>query len=90
MNFLIFKYKQIGTIIGETKREGQRKAKNNSAHKNQKKKKELVLLVVGSYVTYGPSNVTYMQIVKLISNGRSRTHITHQCNLLLYTKVKAR
>jgi hypothetical protein len=34
MNFLIFKYKQIGTIIGETKREGQRKAK-----KNQEKKK---------------------------------------------------
>jgi hypothetical protein len=40
-----------GTITGETKREGQRKAKRHTAHKNPKRKKrELVPLVVGSYL----------------------------------------
>ncbi len=33
-----------------------------------------------------PSNVAYMQIMKFNSNGRSRTSITHQCNLPLYSR----
>jgi hypothetical protein len=50
------------TIIRETKREGQRKAKKCTTHRNprKKKKKKLVFLVVGSYFTHGPSGVAYM------------------------------
>jgi hypothetical protein len=45
------------TITRETKKEGQRKAKRSTAHRNQTKRRELVLLmVVGSYLTHGPSN----------------------------------
>jgi hypothetical protein len=70
----------VETIIGETKREGQR-----IICKNFKKKKQKTLdpLVVGHYLIHGPSNVTCMQIVKSHSNGRSRTNITRQHNLPL-------
>jgi hypothetical protein len=47
-----------------TKREGQRKAKKTQSlqeNKRKKKGRELVPLVVGSYLTHGPSNVTCMQ-----------------------------
>jgi hypothetical protein len=74
-----------GTITRETKREGQRKAKKQTAHENQKKGK-IVLVVVGSYLTHGHSNVTYTQIMKSNGNGRSRTNITHQRNLPLYSR----
>jgi hypothetical protein len=40
------------TIIGETKREGQRKAKRCTTYMNQKKRRELVPLMVGSYLTH--------------------------------------
>jgi hypothetical protein len=61
-----------GTFIGEIKTEGQR---THNPHE-PKKGRELILLVVGSYFTHNPSNVTYMQIVISNSNGRSRTNIT--------------
>jgi hypothetical protein len=48
------------TIKGETKREGQRKAKKTNNLKEPKKGKELFPLVVGSYFAHGPSNVTCM------------------------------
>jgi len=52
------------TIIRETKREAQRKAKRCTTCGNQKKRKKLVLLVVRNYLTHGPFNVVYMQIVR--------------------------
>jgi hypothetical protein len=54
-----------GTITGETKREGQRKARRRTACKNKKKRKgrELASLAVRSYFIHGRSNVICMQIV---------------------------
>jgi hypothetical protein len=72
------------TVTGETKREGQ--TKRHTARKNQKKGRELVPLMVQSYLTHGPFNVASMQIVKFNSNGGFRTSITRQCNLPLYNK----
>jgi len=66
----------VGTITGETKNEGQRKAKKHIAYKNQKKRKQLVPLVVRSYLTHNPYNVACKQIVRFKSNGRSRINIT--------------
>jgi hypothetical protein len=65
----------VETIIGETKREGQRNAKGCTARKNQKRR-ELVPFVVGNYFTHSPFNVTYIQIMRYNSNGRSRISIT--------------
>ncbi len=46
------------TITQETKREGQKKAKRHTTRRNQKneqkKRKELVPFMVGSYLTHGP------------------------------------
>jgi hypothetical protein len=78
----------VRTIKEETKKEGQRKAKRLTTRRNQEKGKELVPLVVGSYLTHNPSIVTYMQIVRFNSNGRSRTKIIHQFNFLLYNRGK--
>jgi hypothetical protein len=41
------------TIIGDTKKEGLRKAKDEQPIRT-KKKRELISLVVGSYLTNGP------------------------------------
>ncbi len=76
----------VGTIIRETKREGQRKAKRCTTPMNQKKGEKVILLVVGSYLTHVPSNVTYMQIMRFNSNGRSKTNITRQRNFPLYNR----
>jgi hypothetical protein len=67
----------VRTIARETKREGQ---KMNNLHELKKKGKELIPLVVGSYFTHNPSNVTCMQIMRSNSNGRFRTSITCQHN----------
>jgi hypothetical protein len=72
------------TMVGETKREGQRNAKRPID-----KNKKLVPLVVGNYFTHSLSNVTYMQFVKYNSNERFRTSITYQRNLLFIVKIKA-
>jgi hypothetical protein len=66
----------VGNIASETKSEGQRKAKRQTTRMNQTKRKELVPLVVGSFLTHGPSNVAHMQIMRSNNNGRSRTSIT--------------
>jgi hypothetical protein len=68
-----------GTIIGETKREGQKM--HNL--KEPKKGGDLIPLAVGSYLTHHPFNVTCMQIVRFNNNGRLRRNITHECNFLL-------
>jgi hypothetical protein len=47
----------VRSITWETKREGQRQAKNCTTHRNQKKGKKLVPIMVGSYLTHTPSNV---------------------------------
>jgi hypothetical protein len=72
-----------GTIIGETKREGQRK---DTQPVGTKKGRKLVLLMVRTYLTHNPLNVTCMQIMRFNYNGRSRTSIIYQLNLPLYSK----
>jgi hypothetical protein len=47
----------VGTITGKTKRESQRKVKRHSLAGTKKKRRELVLLVIESYLTHGPSNI---------------------------------
>jgi hypothetical protein len=66
--------------------EGQKKAKRCMACKKQKKRRELVPLMVGSYLTHNPPNVTCMQIMKSNNNERSKTSITCQHNLPFYSK----
>jgi hypothetical protein len=84
----------VRTITGEIKKEGQRKAKRRTTHKIQKKlkkrkikkRRKLVPLMVGSYLSHGPFNVACMQIMRSNSNGGSKINITRQCNLFLYSK----
>jgi hypothetical protein len=76
----------VGTIIRETKRGRPKKGLKTYNPQEPKKGKELVPLMVGSYLTNGPYNVACMIIVKCNNNGRSITSITHQCNLPLYSK----
>jgi len=74
-----------GAITWTTKgkaKKGQKKVKL----KGIKERKELVPLMVGSYFTHSPSNVTSMQIMRSNSNRRFRTSISHQCNLLFYNR----
>jgi hypothetical protein len=42
-----------------------------------KKGRELIPLMVGSYLTHNPSNVVDMQIMGSNSNGRSKISITY-------------
>ncbi len=74
----------VRTITRETKKEGQRKAKRHTTYMN-KIKSNLILLMIGSHFTHDPSNVTCIQIMKFNSNGRFRTNITCQRNLLFYS-----
>jgi hypothetical protein len=60
------------TITGETKREGQKRPKDAQPAGTEKKGRELVPLVVGSYLTHGPSNVTCMQIMRSNSNLKAK------------------
>ncbi len=55
-----------------------------------KKGRELVPLVVGSYLTHGPSNVTNMQIMKSNNNGRSKKTSPANVIFLFIVEVKAR
>jgi hypothetical protein len=56
----------------EDKKEGQRKVKKCGHLARTKEGKELVPLVVGSYLTHKPSNVTFIQIMRSNSNRRFR------------------
>jgi len=69
------------TIIGEIKKEGQKMQNPQKPEKGR----ELIPLMVGSYFTHDPSNVTCMQIVRSNSNGRSKTNIACQHNLPFYS-----
>jgi hypothetical protein len=79
----------VGTITWETKG----KAKERPAHTQPagtKEGRELVLLVVGSYLTHNPSNVTYMKIVKSKKIGGLKQTSPAKAMFLSITKVKAR
>jgi hypothetical protein len=73
------------TIKWKQKRKAKERPKDAQPIRT-KKGRGLVPLVVGSYLTHGPSNVTNMQIVKSNNNGRSKRSITRQCNILLYSR----
>jgi hypothetical protein len=64
----------VKTITGETKRGRPKKGQKTYNPQEPKKGKELVPLVVGSYLPHGPYNVAYMLIMKFNNNGRSRTN----------------
>jgi hypothetical protein len=51
-----------------------------------KEGKDLIPLTVGNYFTHNPFNVAFMQIVKSNNNKKSKTSISCQCNLPLYSK----
>jgi len=72
---------------GKQKGKAKERPKDDQLAKT-KQKKELVPFMVGSYLTHGPYNVTCMQIVKFNSNGRSRTCITRQDNLLAEAETR--
>jgi hypothetical protein len=73
------------TITHKTKRKAKERLKDKQPTRT-KEGRELIPLVVRSYFTHNPSNVTYMQIIGFNSNRRSRTNIACQCNLLLYSR----
>jgi len=74
-----------GTITWKTK--GQAKERPKDARPTRTEEgREIVPLVVGSYLTHNPSNVAYMQIMKSNNNRRSRTSISCQHNLPLYNR----
>ncbi len=75
-----------GTIPGETKRGRPKKGQKMHSPKGPKKGRKLVSFMIGSHFTHDLSNVTNMQIVKYNSSGRSRTNITCQRNLPLYSR----
>jgi hypothetical protein len=76
-----------GTIIGKTKKGQPKKGQKTHSQGTQKKKgRELVPLMVGSYLTHCPSNVACMQIVRFNSNRRPRTSIICQCNFRFYSR----
>jgi hypothetical protein len=61
---------------GDKKGRPKKGQKMNSLQEPKKKGRELVSLVVGGYLTHGPSNVTCMQIVRvdLISTKQTMVH----------------
>jgi hypothetical protein len=77
------------TITRETKREGQKKVKRYTTHRNQKKRRELIPFVVGNYLTHGPSTVACMQVVRSNRNGRLEQASPTNVIFLSITKVKA-
>ncbi len=70
------------TIPRETKRRRPKKGQETHNLKGPKRGREPIFLVVGSYFTHGPSNVTCMQIVRFNSIGRSKINITCQSSSL--------
>jgi hypothetical protein len=72
----------VGTITQKTKGKAKERLKDAQPART-KEGRELVPFVVGSYLTHNPSNVANMQIVKSNNNKRSKTSISHQCNLPL-------
>jgi hypothetical protein len=73
----------VGTITWKTKGKNAKERPKDVQPARTKEGKELVPLMVGSYLTHSPSNVVCMQIMKSNSNGKSKTNISHQSNLPL-------
>ncbi len=76
-----------GTITWKTKGKAKARPKHVPPART-KEGRDLVplVVVVGSYLTHNLSNVACMQIVRSNSNRRSRTSISCQGNLPLYSK----
>jgi hypothetical protein len=69
-----------------------RKAKErpkDAQHVGTKEGGELVLLMVGSYLSHSPSNVVNMHIIRFNNNRRFRTSISCHPIYLSITKAKA-
>jgi len=75
----------IGTITWKKKGKAKKRPKIVQP-RSTKERKELVPLMVGSYLTHNHSNLACMQIVRSNNDRRSRTSISRQCNLFLYSK----
>jgi hypothetical protein len=75
----------VGTITRKTKGKAKKRPKVVQPT-STKERKELVPLMVGSYLTHNPSNLACMQIVRSNNDRRFKTSISHQCNLFLYNK----
>ncbi len=65
------------------KREGQRKVKKCAQLARTKEGRELVPLVIRSYLTHNPFNVTFIQIMRFNSNSRFRK--ASPANLFFYS-----
>jgi hypothetical protein len=72
-----------GTITQKTKVEAKEMPKDLQLA-GIKESRELVPLVVGSYLTHSPSNVASKQIVRSDNKTMFRTSISYQRNLSLY------
>jgi len=72
------------TITWKTKGKAKERPKDTQPA-GTKEGRELVLLVVGNYLTHNLSNVIYMQIVRSNNNRRFRISISCQCNLPFYS-----
>jgi hypothetical protein len=73
-----------GTITQKTKGEAKEKPKNSQLT-GIKERRELVPLVVGSYLTHSSSNVISMQIMRSHNNKMFRTSISYNTIFLSIT-----
>jgi hypothetical protein len=65
----------VRTITQKTKCKAKEKPKDSLPPATEERR-ELVSLIVGSYLTHSSSNVTCMQSVRFNNNRRSRTSIS--------------
>jgi hypothetical protein len=70
------------TITQRTKAKAKERSKDTQLARI-KERKELVTLMIESYLTHDPSNVAYIQIMRSNSNKSFRTSISYQHNLPL-------
>jgi hypothetical protein len=75
----------VKTITQKTKGKAKERPKDVQPARI-KERRELVPLVVGSYLTHSLSNVVCIQIMKSNNNRSFKTSISCQCNLPLYNK----
>jgi hypothetical protein len=75
-----------GTITWERKKGIPNKGQKMTSLRNQKEREKVNPSFNRELFHPQPLNVICMQIMKPNNNGRSKTHITHQCNLHLYNR----
>jgi hypothetical protein len=81
-------------LMGQNHHKGNKKERPKKGQKmnnpqDPKKGKELVLLMVGSYLTHGPFNVTYIQIVRCNNSGDLKQASPANAIFFLIVEVKA-